>query len=74
MRRPAEFIITGYVGSPGSLAVWSSGKNIFEEYGSPALVFFKFIGGGIKNAYELLNLRALKISMLYKNHIFQCMG
>ena len=28
---------------------------------------------GFKNAYELLNLRALKISMLYKNHIFQCM-
>ena len=27
-----------------------------------------------KNAYELLNLRALKISMLYKSHIFQCMG
>ena len=31
-------------------------------------------GGRFKNAYELLNLRALKISMLYKNHIFQCMG
>ena len=33
-------------------------------------------GGGVcfKNMYELLNLRALKISMLYKNHIFQCMG
>ena len=31
-------------------------------------------GGGFKNAYELLNLRALKISMLYKNHIVQCMG
>ena len=29
-------------------------------------------GGGVKNAYELLNLRALKISM-YENHIFQCM-
>ena len=28
----------------------------------------------IKNAYELLILRALKISMLYKNNIFQCMG
>ena len=28
----------------------------------------------LKNAHELLNLRALKISMLYKNHIFQCMG
>ena len=31
-------------------------------------------GGRFKNAYELLNLRALKISMLYKNHIFQCIG
>ena len=30
--------------------------------------------GRFKNAYELLNLRALKISMLYKNHIFQYMG
>ena len=30
--------------------------------------------GRFKNAYELLNLRALKISMLYKNLIFQCMG
>ena len=26
-------------------------------------------GGRFKNTYELLNLRALKISMLYKNHI-----
>ena len=31
-------------------------------------------GGRFKNAYELLNLRALKISMLYKSHIFQCMS
>ena len=31
-------------------------------------------GGHFKNEYELLNLRALKISTLYKNHIFQCMG
>ena len=31
-------------------------------------------GGRFKNAYELLNLRALKILMLYKNHIFQCMN
>ena len=30
--------------------------------------------GCFKNAYELLNLRALKISLLCKNHIFQCMG
>ena len=32
------------------------------------------LGGRFKNAYELLNLRALKISMLYKNRIFQCMS
>ena len=31
-------------------------------------------GGRFKNAYELLNLRALKISKLHKNHIFQSMG
>ena len=31
-------------------------------------------GDRFKNTYELLNLRAIKISMLYKNHIFQCMG
>ena len=31
-------------------------------------------GGRFKNVYELLNLRALKISMLYTNDIFQCMG
>ena len=28
----------------------------------------------LENAYELLYLRAIKMSMLYKNHIFQCMG
>ena len=31
-------------------------------------------GGRLKNEYELLNLRAHKILMLCKNHIFQCMG
>ena len=31
-------------------------------------------GEHFKNTYELLNLRALKISMLYENHIFQCMS
>ena len=30
--------------------------------------------GRFKNTYELSNLRALKISTLYKNRIFQCMG
>ena len=32
-------------------------------------------GGPVfQNVYELLNLRSLKILMLYKKHIFQCMG
>ena len=31
-------------------------------------------GERFKNVFELLNLRALKISMLGQNHIFQCMG
>ena len=31
------------------------------------------IWGRFKNKYELLYLEALKISMLYKNHIYQCM-
>ena len=31
-------------------------------------------GGRFKNAYELLTLRALKISMFHKRFIFQCMG
>ena len=37
-------------------------------------VTFEAPGGRFKNTYELLNLRALKISKLHKNHIFQCMG
>ena len=40
--------------------------------GAPGVVMAP--GGRFKNAYELLNLRALKISMFFKSHIFQCMG
>ena len=38
------------------------------------LLIFKASGGRFKNTYELLNLRALKFSTLYKIIIFQCMG
>ena len=31
-------------------------------------------GGGGVGGYELLNPGALKVLMLYKNQIFQCMG
>ena len=37
-------------------------------------ITFLWPGGRFKNAYELLNLRALKILMLFISHIFQCMG
>ena len=38
-----------------------------QPWGQPAR-------GRFKNMYELLNIRALKISTSYKNRIFQCMG
>ena len=31
-------------------------------------------GGVLKNSHELLDLTALKMSMFYKNYVFQCMG
>ena len=34
----------------------------------------QWTGGRFKNTYELLNLRALKIPMLYKNRNFQFMS
>ena len=37
-------------------------------------LFWRKPRGCFKNRYELFNLRLLKLSMLYKNHIFQCMG
>ena len=50
----------------------------------PFFFFFFFWGGGggvtywsgrsVNSAYELFNLRAQKISTLYKNYIFQCTG
>ena len=42
--------------------------------GLVAIYFTHPSGGRFKNAYELLNLRAFKISILFKKHIFQCMG
>ena len=45
-----------------------------EYYGITTSMAVDDLGGRFKNAYELLNLRALKIPMLYKNCIFQCMS
>ena len=47
-------------------------RDIFS--GKHQLFVLSCSGGRFKNTDELLNLRALKISTLYKNHIFQCMG
>ena len=60
---PHEFIMRNF------MRISRTGSN--EHVWVP---FISGTGGRFKNAYELLNLRSLKISMLYKNHIFQCMG
>ena len=39
-----------------------------------AVILLYSVWGRFKNTYELLNPRAFKISMLYKNRTFQCMG
>ena len=40
--------------------------------GNIAYLYWNRGGGAFQNVYE--HLRVLKISMLLKNHIFQCMG
>ena len=49
-------------------------SNSIRPLSWPTTLISNESGGRFKNAYELLNPRALKISMLYRNHIFQCMG
>ena len=55
----------------------SEAENISSDRTSPATIPNaqpSKLPGGISDTYELLNLRALKFSFLYKNRIFQCMG
>ena len=47
----------------------SSGRLSWQVLG-----VIEWVGRHFKNTCELLNLSVLKISMLYKNHIFQCTG
>ena len=47
---------------------------LVQVMGWPSSLTYTSPGERFKNTYELLNLRALKISKLHKNHIFQCMG
>ena len=60
------FRITGHL--------WGESAGNRESTGDHDITLIKGPGGRFKNTYELLNLRALKISKLHKNHIFQCMG
>ena len=52
------------------------GLNVLITMRQPSseVQFWCGTGGRFKNAYQLLNLRALKSSPLNKIHIFQCMG
>ena len=68
---------TNTVGLPGDHLMKSLWDHIWIPLNILLHVFIILMirsGGRLKNVYELLNLRALKISMLYKNHIFQCVG
>ena len=70
--------------TPRKLITWMPSNNTYwrtptrwrnSKCGSYKVMFMlDFPGGHFKNTYELLNLRSLKISMLYKDHIFQCMS
>ena len=48
--------------------------NNITIYGHKLVTLAPCAGRCFKNRYELLNQRALKISMLYTNRIFQCIG
>ena len=55
----------------------SEAENISPDRTSPATIPNaqpSKLPGGISDTNELLKLRALKFSFLYKNRIFQCMG
>ena len=61
----------------GEVILWWIWKCIFYNFLTLRWCLLPPIGrpgGRFKNTYELLNLRALKISKLHKNHIFQSMG
>ena len=57
-----------------NLLSWKTGTRGNVMAAADNLAMQGALGGRFKKAYELLNLRALKISMLYKSHIFQRMG
>ena len=59
-----------YICQAAALTMW------YEIPSLPQLVTpsYDYSGERFRNTYQLLNLRALKISTLYKNRIFQCMG
>ena len=48
--------------------------NDFDTFIGASFSIYMGPGGRFNNAYELLTLRALKISMFHKRFIFQCMG
>ena len=54
--------------------VGTSYRHYYMKWRKETLMSALMSGGRFKNAYELLNLRALNIPMLYKNRIFQCMS
>ena len=65
------------IGNCLNTALLNDNYNIFRYDGQSFAVWVNLIPvswGRFKNIFELLNLRALKFSLVNKIHIFQCMG
>ena len=70
-KHPVEKVSIGS-GNRWEAIVWN--HDYWVQWGHNEFIRVQGPGGRFKNAYELLNLRAVKIPMLYKNRIFQCMS
>ena len=54
--------------------LWKGDDNEFDMQLRNRISYLTEARGHFKNAYEFVNLGALKFTTLYQNHIFQCMG
>ena len=69
-----QFVIEGFPSQRDSNGESISASRLHQDIGWFWHAIYKGSEGHFKNTYELFNLRGLINSMLYKNHIFQCMG
>ena len=71
---PSIYWMFQELADPKLFQLWTWTCNKYGTDHNAIFIHWWSWGGRFKNVYELLNLRALKIPMPYKNHIFRCMG